>query len=59
MKYYLFTLQKGRAARNARRKLPPNFESEEIKRAPHVLVFKRGTTGKHKIYVDILFYILK
>ncbi|CAF1146860.1 unnamed protein product [Adineta steineri] len=36
--------QRGRAARNARRKLPPNFENEEVKRAPHVLVFKRGTT---------------
>ncbi|CAF2035774.1 unnamed protein product [Rotaria magnacalcarata] len=36
--------QRGRAARNARRKLPPNFESDEVKRAPHVLVFKRGPT---------------
>ena len=36
----------GRAARNARRKLPPNFETDETKRAPHVFVFKRGTTGK-------------
>ncbi|UJR13682.1 hypothetical protein I4U23_000694 [Adineta vaga] len=34
--------QRGRAARNARRKLPPNFETDEVKRAPHVLVFKRG-----------------
>ena len=37
---------KGRAARAARRKLPPNFETDEVKRAPHVLVFKRGITGK-------------
>jgi len=36
--------QRGRAARNARRKLPPNFESDEVKQAPHVLVFKRGVT---------------
>lgn len=36
--------QRGRAARNARKKLPPNFETEEVKRAPHVLVFKRGAT---------------
>lgn len=36
--------QRGRAARNARRKLPRNFETEEVKRAPHVLVFKRGST---------------
>lgn len=34
--------QRGRAARNARKKLPANFETEEAKRAPHVLVFKRG-----------------
>jgi hypothetical protein len=40
--------QRGRAARNARRKLPPNFESEEVKRAPHVLVFKRGPTSKYR-----------
>ncbi len=39
---------KGRAVRNARRKLPPNFEHEEVKRAPHVLVFKRGISGKNK-----------
>ncbi len=39
---------KGRAARAARRKLPPNFETEEVKRAPHVLVFKRGATGMYK-----------
>lgn len=36
--------QRGRSARNARRNLPANFESDEVKRAPHVLVFKRGTT---------------
>ena len=39
-------MMKGRAARNARRRLPAHFESEEIKQAPHVLVFKRGTAGK-------------
>jgi len=37
--------QRGRAARNARRNLPAHFENEEIKRAPHVLVFKRGSVG--------------
>ena len=36
----------GRAARNARRNLPPNFETEETKRAPHVLIFKRGLSSK-------------
>ncbi|CAF0790146.1 unnamed protein product [Adineta ricciae] len=36
--------QRGRAARNARRKLPPNFETDEVRRAPHVLVFKRGVS---------------
>ncbi|CAF1027214.1 unnamed protein product, partial [Didymodactylos carnosus] len=39
--------KRGRAAKNARQKFPPHYETDEVKRAPHVLVFKRGNTGSN------------
>jgi len=40
-------IKRGRAVRNARQKTPQHYESEDVKRAPHVLVFKRGNAGSN------------